>query len=165
MRIAARGGARAVADAGVPAEFVSAVGAQVMVTRNTRAAGGRPLANGTRGVLLGIAAGEDGAPTGASVRLASGAAIEVPFVGAVDADGPAQGGPAYVPLQNAFAISIHKAQGATLDAVEVDLNGVFAPGQAYVALSRARDLGCARVTGATPATFQCHPAVREFYRL
>lgn len=67
------------------------------------------------------------------------------------------------PLAPAWAITIHKAQGMTLDSVEIDLGrGAFAPGQTYVALSRARSLeGLRLVRPLTERDIQVDPAIAE----
>lgn len=67
------------------------------------------------------------------------------------------------PLAPAWALTIHKAQGMTLDAVEIDLGrGAFAPGQAYVALSRARSMeGLRLARPLTPRDVQVDPAIAE----
>lgn len=62
-------------------------------------------------------------------------------------DGQVVGTRTYMPLMLAWAVSIHRAQGATLDAMYVDLSRCFTAGQAYVALSRVREAEHAQVDG------------------
>jgi len=67
------------------------------------------------------------------------------------------------PLAPAWALTIHKAQGMTLDAVEIDLGrGAFAPGQTYVALSRARSMeGLSLARPMNVRDVQVDPAIAE----
>jgi ATP-dependent DNA helicase PIF1 len=68
-----------------------------------------------------------------------------------------------VPLILAWALSIHKAQGQTLQRVKVDLGRVFEKGQAYVALSRATSQEGLQVTRFEPRKVMVHPRVVDFY--
>jgi ATP-dependent DNA helicase PIF1 len=68
-----------------------------------------------------------------------------------------------LPLILAWALSIHKAQGQTLQRVRVDLRKVFEKGQAYVALSRATCQEGLQVTGFDKRKVMAHPRVGEFY--
>jgi ATP-dependent DNA helicase PIF1 len=68
-----------------------------------------------------------------------------------------------VPLILAWALSIHKAQGQTLERVKVDLGKVFEKGQAYVALSRATTQGGLCVQRFDPRKVMVHPKVTSFY--
>lgn len=70
------------------------------------------------------------------------------------------------PLILAWAVTIHKAQGQTLDQVLVDLGrGAFAPGQVYVALSRCRTLQGLRLARPLQVSeVKTDPLVKQFYR-
>jgi ATP-dependent DNA helicase PIF1 len=68
-----------------------------------------------------------------------------------------------LPLILAWALSIHKAQGQTLERVTVNLGRVFEKGQAYVALSRATSQEGLRVLGFDKSKVMAHPRVINFY--
>jgi ATP-dependent DNA helicase PIF1 len=70
----------------------------------------------------------------------------------------------YIPLKLAWALSIHSSQGMTLDALELDLgSSIFAYGQAYTGLSRARNMNSIKLVGLLPESFKTSPQVIEFY--
>lgn len=68
-----------------------------------------------------------------------------------------------LPLILAWALSIHKAQGQTLERVKVDLGRVFEKGQAYVALSRATSKDGLQVLRFEKHKVMAHPRVVTFY--
>ena len=69
-----------------------------------------------------------------------------------------------LPLRLAWAITIHKSQGMSLDAAEIDLSKSFTPGMGYVALSRVRSLDGVYLSGINNMALQLHPDIYEFDR-
>ncbi|MBK0422627.1 AAA family ATPase [Leucobacter sp. CSA2] len=122
-----------------------AVGAQVMLLNNDEA--GRWV-NGTIGKIEDIS--ENGSETVVSVLLRNGQKVDVsrhqweitrPYVDGGSLRHEVIGSFRQFPMKLAWAITIHKSQGQTLDRVVVDLTGgTFANGQLYVALSRCTSL-------------------------
>ncbi len=64
-----------------------------------------------------------------------------------------------IPLRLAWAITVHKSQGMSLDAVEVDLSKAFVFGQGYVALSRVRTLAGLKVLGLSANALSVDPKI------
>lgn len=78
-------------------------------------------------------------------------------------NGEVQASRSQIPLILAWALSIHKAQGQTLERVRVDLGRVFEKGQAYVALSRATSMAGLQILRFDPRKVIAHEKVRSFY--
>jgi len=69
-----------------------------------------------------------------------------------------------IPLILAWAMTIHKSQGLTLDKISCDLSDVFSPGQAYVALSRARSLEGVFIEEINFSKIKADKSAIDFYR-
>ncbi|GMS84552.1 hypothetical protein PENTCL1PPCAC_6727, partial [Pristionchus entomophagus] len=135
-------------------------GAQVMLTSNLDLS--RQLSNGSRGVVEGFSDKKwplvKFMATNEIVEITPHRFhIRLPHV--EDATGIRN----QIPLQLAWAISIHKSQGLTLDAVQVSLSRVFEEGQAYVALSRARNLSSLRVLDFDLSAIRANQKVVSYY--
>ena len=73
-------------------------------------------------------------------------------------------GVSQVPLILAWALTIHKSQGATMDAAEIDVgSGIFECGQTYVALSRVKSLDGLYLTSFDAKRIRINKKVKEFY--
>merc|ERR1712029_147735 len=72
-----------------------------------------------------------------------------------------------LPLRLGWALTVHRAQGATLTRAELQLDGAFDFGQVYVALSRVESLAGLWIRGQpiTQRLVKAHPKVIEFYGL
>ena len=117
------------------------------------------LVNGSRGIVKEFAA--DGNPV---VKFMNGRTILVrPETWAADEEEDSLKR-SQIPLRLAYALTIHKAQGASLDSVIIDVGtNTFESGQAYVALSRVRSLDSLFIYEISKAAFRAHSVVKKFY--
>jgi len=140
-----------------PPKLVLKVGAEVMFVANNF---GEGFVNGTRGMVVAF---ENKVP---QVRLTNGRVVDVvPHTWSLTEDGRVRAEISQLPLRLAWAITIHKSQGMSLDAAEIDLSRAFTPGMGYVALSRVRSLDGLYLQGFNNAALQMHPEIFELDRM
>jgi len=143
------------------------IGAQVMCVINYQSSSsssssdrGLEICNGSQGIVIGFCE-TTGCPR---VKYNNGivmvmsrhvwASEKIPGVGV-----------SQIPLILAWALTIHKSQGATLDTAEIDVgDGIFECGQTYVALSRVKDLSGLYLTSFDARKIRIHRKVKDFYK-
>lgn len=140
-----------------PNTLILKQGALVMFVKNNYEQG---YVNGSMGRVIGFTDKED-FPI---VRLFSGKEIIAkPSEWKLDnEDGIARATIRQIPLRLAWAITIHKSQGMSLDAAEIDLGRSFVRGMGYVALSRVRTLEGLRLKSINPTALKVNEEVIEF---
>jgi ATP-dependent DNA helicase PIF1 len=154
-----------------PEVLILKKGSRVMFVKNNYEEG---YVNGTLGEVIGFVEetdgteetygtkdieGERGYPV---VRTFDGSEIIVtPMSWEVKEDDAVKAYISQLPLRLAWAITVHKSQGMSLDAAEIDLSRSFIPGMGYVALSRVRSLSGLKLMGMNQMALQIHPAVAE----
>jgi ATP-dependent DNA helicase PIF1 len=140
-------------------ELTLKVGSQVMCVVNIQSDTGIEICNGSQGIVTGFCE-ITGSP---QVKFNNGiiramerhvwVSDKIPGIGV-----------SQVPLILAWALTIHKSQGATMDAAEIDVgSGIFECGQTYVALSRVKSLDGLYLTSFDATRIRINKKVKEFY--
>jgi len=132
------------------------IGAEVMCIKNNVESG---YVNGSRGKVIGFIEENDNP----IIELYNGKKINLkPEIWAIEENGKIKASISQVPLRLAWAITIHKSQGMSLDNAEIDLSRSFSYGMGYVALSRVRTLEGISLVGLNNDALRVDPEILEF---
>ncbi len=138
-----------------PEQLKLKLGAEVMFIKNDTTS---RYVNGTQGIVVGFDK-EEGWPI---VKTYSNKMIIAsPEDWKYEDNGVVRATITQIPLRLAWAITIHKSQGMTLDAAEIDLGDAFEPGMGYVALSRVRSLTGLKLMNLNEMALKVHPKVLQ----
>lgn len=116
-------------------------------------------ANGTRGKVVDF--DEDGWPIVELLKNKKRITV-TPFTWSREEDGKIRASITQIPLRLAWAITIHKSQGMSLDSALIDLGQTFAYGMGYVALSRIRSLEGLYLSGLNAMALKLHPEIFSY---
>jgi len=145
-----------------PTRLVLKVGARVMVTQNVK----MRRNDGSETTVVNGQCGEvaELLPSDVAVRLDNGEVVTLgTYTRSWNPQDDESATMSQVPLRLAYAMTIHKSQGLTLDRAYIDVRAAREPGQAYVALSRLRGLGGLYLREAIRGVFVSDAAI-DFYR-
>ena len=138
------------------------VGTQVMCLVNIRLNNGDMICNGSQGIVVRF---DDEGKKNLPVVLYRRGNYEMTMDYHVWPSSNIPGiGISQIPLIHAWALTIHKSQGSTLEMAEIDAgSGIFECGQTYVALSRVKSLEGLYLSALDPSRIRINGAVKEFY--
>ena len=165
-------------DLNMPPSLSLRIGAQVMLSYNLDVSAG--YVNGSRGIVVGFKRGDDmtremllkeaertaypawDLPV---VEFDNGKKMHVPYVRCGrEVPGLGEAFAWHCPLRLAWATSIHRSQGQSLQCVRISLDDVFETGQAYVAVSRATSIEGLFFTSFSAGAIRAHPRIKHFYK-
>ena len=131
-------------------------GLQIMVTQNLNV--NNKITNGTRGVIIDIN------QFYIKIQTLDGSFYDIEYIkyqNDIDENITFE----FIPLKLAYAITIHRSQGQTLDYIQINLGqDIFDYGMAYVALSRAKTLDSIVLSDLSRYAFKTNPEVIKFYQ-
>jgi ATP-dependent exoDNAse (exonuclease V) alpha subunit len=140
-----------------PEELVLKIGAIVMFVRN-KFSGDKPVyVNGTMGKVIGF--------NGSNMPIIQTRAGKVEAgreSWTIEVAGETKAEIIQLPLKLAWAITIHKSQGLSMDCAEIDLSSCFEPGMGYVALSRVRTLDGLKLLGINELSLKVSERILQF---
>lgn len=135
------------------------IGSQVMCIVNIELDNGQTLCNGSQGIITKLS--EQSLPVVKFSNIEGAISMSYHVWPSENIPGI---GVSQLPLILAWALTIHKAQGATLDIAEIDAgSGIFECGQTYVALSRVKSLEGLYLTSFDASRIKVSRKVQEFY--
>ena len=131
--------------------------AQIMVIRNLSIE--NKLVNGTRGIVVEMK------ELSVIIRDNDDRLHEISYHIDMNMNGKKNIGIAFIPLKLAYAISIHKSQGASIDNLEIDLgDDIFITGQLYTAISRATNIKNLKLLNFSKSSLMKNKKIKNFYK-
>lgn len=138
-------------------EIILKKGSQVMCVVNIDMESEKPIVNGSQGVVVEFIGG---LPV---VQFNNGGKRLIAYHNWISENVPSVG-VKQIPLIHAWAITIHKAQGVSLDLAQIDAgSNIFECGQTYVALSRIKSMDGLYLTAFDPQKIKVNKKVQDFY--
>ncbi len=132
------------------------INTQIMIIRNICME--KKLVNGTRGIVVELE------EFGIIMKDMDGNLHKIEYYTDIKKNGKKKIEIKFLPVKLAYAISIHKSQGASIDYLEIDLgDDIFISGQLYTALSRATNINNLRISNFSRSSLIKNKKIKKFY--